>query len=645
MDAPNLRLSSTYTPGPDGEAGRYELRLFNASTATLKGFKLGYSGPGRMGRNAVLEGGMFVDQSGSWQEIAAPRDFSLLPGGEWVVSATNIDFALKHWTDGAVGAMVTLADGSVHKVVVAPTALAGDTATLRRGIVSMPIVGSVPESLSIIPWPNRVAVSGNRTAPMGFALSGDEQVAKTFKNLTDHLFPGFGMVRSRDEDGYPVALEARPDLGEEAYEIVFAADRAKVRASQAKGHLYGLITLGQIARGARLHPENFAFPTAGTIVDSPAHGWRGSHFDVARQFYGSDEVAQFLRILAWNKMNRLHWHLSDDEAWRIEIEAYPELTQKGAWRGHGLAITPQLGSGPEKSGGFYTKAVAREIIALGQDLGIEVLPEIDVPGHCYALLQAIPSLRDPGENGFYHSIQDFPNNCLNPAVGAVYDAIDVIFGELCALFPSKYFHVGADEVPADAWTSSPQARALLQEIGGGGTHELQAHFLRRVQKFLRAKGKITGAWEEASEGGGIDKADCYLVGWRNVAANQQLAAAGYDVVVAPGQHYYLDMAFTGEWFEPGANWAGNSTPEQTYRFDPSAGWSEAERKKLLGVQACIWSEPMTDRGVFEHLVFPRLSAIAETGWTAAAAKDFSRFIGIAALMPSLYGILEIPKNA
>jgi len=640
MDAPNLKLSSTYTPGPDGEAGRYELRLLNASPTPLKGFKLGYSGPGRMGRSATLEGGMFVDQSGSWQEIAAPRDLTLAPGAEWVVSATGLDFALRHWTDGAVAAMVTLADGSVHRVSVAPTTLAGDSSALRRGVISMPVVGSVPESLSIIPWPNRVAVSGNRTAPIGLAISGDAEVAETFRELTDHLFPGFGMVRPPEEDGYPVALEAREGLGEEAYEIVFGPAGATVLASRPQGHLYGLITLGQMARGARLHPESFAFPTAGTIADAPAHGWRGSHFDVARQFYGTAEVAQFLRILAWNKMNRLHWHLSDDEAWRIEIEAYPELTAKAAWRGHGMAITPQLGSGPERSGGFYTKAAARQIIALGERLGIEVLPEIDVPGHCYALLQAIPSLRDPGENGLYHSIQDFPNNCLNPAVETVYGVLETIFAELCALFPSKYFHVGADEVPADAWTSSPQARALLESMGGGGTHELQAHFLRRVQAFLRSRGKITGAWEEACEGGGIDKADCYLVGWRNVAANQRLAAQGYDVVVAPGQHYYLDMAFTADWCEPGANWAGNSTPEQTYRFDPSAGWSADEKARLLGVQACIWSEPMTDRAVFEHLVFPRLSAIAETGWTAPGAKDLSRFIGIAALMPSLYNIAE-----
>jgi hexosaminidase len=256
------------------------------------------------------------------------------------------------------------------------------------------------------------------------------------------------------------------------------------------------------------------------------------------------------------------------------------------------------------------------------------------------MLQAIPELRDPGENGLSHSIQSFPNNCLNPGVEAVYGAIETIFGEMVELFPSKYFHVGADEVPATAWATSPLANAMRQQLGVTGVAPLQAKFLQRVQAFLTSKGKITGAWEEAAHGGGIDKTNCYLVGWVNVEGSQKLAAEGYDVVVAPGQAYYLDMANGPEWHEPGAGWAGWSSPEKTYGFDPVAGWSDAEKSKLRGVQACIWSEPMTDRAVFDRLVFPRLSAIAETGWTNAEHKSYARFAGAVGLMPNLYGQRE-----
>jgi hexosaminidase len=426
-------------------------------------------------------------------------------------------------------------------------------------------------------------------------------------------------------------------MGPEAYAIRFAREAVRIEAATETGFLYGLVTLGQIVRGARLHPQKFSFPTSGQIEDSPELGWRGTHLDVARRFYGRDEIERFLAVMAWNKLNRFHWHLSDDEGWRVEIAAYPALTQQAAWRGHGLALPPLLGSGPEKTGGYYSKADIGAIVALAANWGIEVIPEIDVPGHCYAMLQVLPQLGDAGENGRYHSIQSFPNNCLNPAVEAVYDAIETIFGEMVELFPSCWFHVGADEVPAGAWHDSPAANAMRAARGVTGAAPLQAAFLQRVQAFLTANGRITGAWEEAAEGGGIDKAHCYMVGWHTVEASQRLAAAGYDVVVAPGQAYYLDMANGEDWHEAGAAWAGWSSPEKTYRFDPAAGWSDSERQKLLGVQACIWSEPMSDRAVFDRLVFPRLSAIAETGWTAPAQKDFARFMALAGLMPNLYG--------
>jgi hexosaminidase len=256
------------------------------------------------------------------------------------------------------------------------------------------------------------------------------------------------------------------------------------------------------------------------------------------------------------------------------------------------------------------------------------------------LLEALPELKDAGENAQQLSIQSFPNNCLNPAIEAVYPALETIFGEMIELFPSRYFHLGADEVPATAWESSPQANAMRRQLGVTGTASLQAKFLQRIQAFLTSKGKITGAWEEAAHGGGIDKANCYLVGWVDVAASQKLAAEGYEVVVAPGQAFYLDMANGIDWHEPGAGWAGWSSPETTYAFDPVAGWSAGEKAKFLGVQACIWSEPMTDRAVFDRLVFPRLSAIAETGWTGAENKDFARFSAAVNLMPNLYGRYE-----
>lgn len=634
-------LDSEWIP-VEGTNGRYKLTLTNRTRSPVESFRLGFSGPARISDEANPVNGRLVTRLSNYAELAPPTGVVLQPGGTWQIEVDRLDFPFRHWTDGATTAFVIYGDGRAVPAVTRPTGLAG-SAPYRRGTMRL---GGAPQTpIPVIPWPNTVAVTGRRTAPAGLSIAAggtpQAMAAKlAFLELTNLLFPGEGLVRDTHEDGLGVMLSEDAALGPEAYRIGFFSHGAKLEAATATGFLYGLITLGQICRGSRLERQSYGFPTGGTIEDSPANRFRGSHLDVARRFYGVDEVSRFLAILAWNKLNVFHWHLSDDEAWRVEIAAYPRLTEIGAWRGFGLPLPPLLGSGPERTGGFYSKADIKALVARAARFGIEVIPEIDMPGHCYAMLQALPELKDAGENGTSHSIQSFPNNCLNPAVEALYPALETILGEMLELFPGPRFHVGADEVPATAWETSPAANALREKLGVTGAAPLQAHFLKRIQAFLASRGKTTGAWEEAAHGGGIDKQNCYLVGWVNVENGRQLAADGYDVVVAPGQAYYLDMANGAEWHEPGAGWAGWSSPEKTYGFDPVAGWSEAERGKFLGVQACIWSEPMTDRAVFDRLVFPRLSAIAETGWTAAEHKDFARFAAIAGMMPNLYGCRE-----
>ena len=626
-----------------GEAPCYRLTVANRGKGALASFRLGFSGPGRITAGTPVQGGSIVTQLSNFTEIAPPPGYTLAPGADWVVEFAKLDFPIRHWTDGATTGFLILGDGSTRPLRTVPTALAGSDAPRRRGTARYPVPDRPPVPVSIIPWPKSVAVAGRRTAPRGLFLDFDKaqgpvrSAIEGFRHIAETLFPGEGLCRPAHEDGYPVEF-AEGTGGPEGYAIQFLADRARVSAESHAGFLHGLVTLGQMLRGARTNLQQFSFPTSGHIEDAPNYKWRGCHLDVARRFYAVDEVRRFIALLAWNKLNVLHWHLSDDEAWRVEIEAYPELTAKAGWNGYGLPIPPLLGSGPERTGGYYTGDDIRGIVGFASLLGVDVVPEIDVPGHCYALLQAIPQLRDPGENGLYHSIQSFPNNCLNPGVEATYGAIEAIFGEMVELFPSRYFHVGADEVPHDAWETSPAARALANRLGTEGTAPLQAHFLQRIQAFLTSKGKITGAWEEASQGGGIDKASAYLVGWKDTAISQKLAAEGYDVVVAPAQAYYMDMANGEDFAECGAAWAGWSSPEKTYAFEPAAGWSEAEKAHLLGVQGCIWSEPMTDRAAFDRLVFPRLSAIAETAWSSN--RDFDRFSALVGLMPNMYGNYE-----
>jgi hexosaminidase len=661
-----LVLSTTWHPAEDGEAARYTLTLRNGGGEALSGFRLCVSGPARIDPDDEISGGWLVELVSNHAELAPPEGFVLAAGASWAVTVRGEHTVVRHWTDGATGAYLALDDGRIVPVVAEPLMAPRDNAVRVKGAARYPVPGHVPVNLSVIPWPNTVATSGAQAVPPGLDVIAEgeagEAAAGAFAGLVAALFPAEGLVRAQAEGGLPVRLIERAGLGAEAYEIAFAEGAATVGAATATGLLYGLITLGQIVRGAKAHPGQFVFPAGGTIADEPAYGWRGSHLDVARQFYASAEVSQFLNVLAWNKMNRLHWHLSDDEAWRVEIEAYPALTEVGAWRGHGLAIPPLLGSGPERTGGYYSKAAIRALVGQAERLGIVVLPEIDIPGHCYAMLQAIPELRDPDETGEYHSVQGFANNCINPASETTFSVLGTIFDELVELFPAKIIHIGADEVPLGAWSGSPLALGRLKalageaaaaahaarngektnhggadDIEGTGTAVLQAEFLARVQKMLAARGCVTGGWEEAAHGDVIDKAQSYLVGWRDMEVSAELAGRGYSIVVAPGQRYYLDMANSAAWSEPGAGWAGWSGPRETYDFDPVAGWTAEQKANVLGVQACIWSEPMTDRAVFDRLVFPRLSAIAETGWTAGGRRSWARFSALCGLMPILYG--------
>lgn len=660
-----LSLVTTWAPAKDDEPLGYGIELTNDGDVPLSNFTLGFSGPARIDPQATLENGKLLKRLSNHTLIAPPDGFVLEPGQTWKAMARGLSYGLRHWSDGANSAYVVVADGTTVGVATGPTQAKGHNAPLLRGAARFRVPAKAPVSVSIIPWPKSIATTGARTAPAGFDLkpAGADagRAATAFAELADDLFPVEGIVRPASEAGMPVHVVHKAGLGAEAYEVSFAEDSATVYATTRQGMFYGLITLGHMLRGARLHPRTFVFPTGGTITDEPGFAYRGCHLDVARQFYSGAEVGRLLKLMAWNKMNTFHWHLSEDEAWRVEIDAYPQLTEIGAWRGHGKALPPLLGSGPHPTGGYYSKAVIREIVALADSLAITVIPEIDMPGHFYAALQSLPELRDPDETGEYQSVQGFPNNSLNPAHEPVYEFVEKVVDEVLELFPAGIFHLGADEVPLAAWSGSPLALDMIEKLSGfemrkkherqlnqlGGIHAdeiedsptaiLQAHFIRRVHEIIKKKGAVTGGWEEAAHGDAVDKDKAFVIGWRNVEINAALAERGYDIVVSPGQRYYLDMANGAAWSEPGAGWAGWSGPQETYEFEAREGFSQEGLRHLLGVQACIWSESMTDRAIFDRLVFPRLSAVAEAGWTTPDRKSWTRFKALVGLMPIMYG--------
>jgi hexosaminidase len=252
--------------------------------------------------------------------------------------------------------------------------------------------------------------------------------------------------------------------------------------------------------------------------------------------------------------------------------------------------------------------------------GVVLIPEIDLPGHSFAALAALPALVDPDDTTGAVSVQHFVDGVLNPGVPMTWALLEAAFGELADRFPSPWLHLGGDEVAPGAWLGSPLAMRWAADRGATDEREIGMAFAREVVALVRrTTGRRVGVWEEAA--GALEPDDGYVVGWRSAEACRQLAAAGHPVVAAPAQVHYLDMAASTEWYEPGASWAGTASLAAIESFDATAGWTADERSNLLGVQTCLWTEHVPDRPAMERMLFPRLTAIADAAWPAPAPSS------------------------
>jgi len=624
----------------DPTNGSMIFTLTNLSDHAISDFRLAYTSLLRVSKQLVAHNAKFVRRFANFHEFDPEDGFVLEAGGSWTFTLEKLTHIPKHRNDGPKSAYLTLKDGSHVTVTTGDMALEGRPNNIAGVLVPE---GELELPVALSPWPNQISVSQFTQSPVSLVVANstrqEKAAANTVNALADRLFTDLPNPFSLIEvpGGLALNLAHNSDLHEEGYSIVFAPDGVTMQYGADKALINGLISLAQIINGPKTDPTKFQFPAVGTINDAPRFGWRGSHLDVSRQFYPFESVKRFVDILAWNKMNILHWHLSDDEGWRVEIKGYPELTRAGAMRGANDAMPAQLGSGHESYGGFYTQEQIKQLVAHGQSLNVEIVPELDIPGHCTAVLAAYPELRDPDEpQESYRSIQGYPNNAINPGLPQTYQFIETVVEEIADLFPSKFIHVGGDEVDENSWMESPAVEKLMNDERLNGTMQVQAHFLGKVQKMIKKKGKITAGWDEVSHGGGIDKADgTLLFAWQKPEVGIALAEQGYDVVITPGQAYYLDMAQSDEWQEPGASWAGTASPQTTYEYEAAGNFPDEHLDRLKGVQACIWSEHLISRDLFNHMVFPRLSAIAEAGWTKPENKNWLRFAAQSRYLPRL----------
>ncbi|MEU2287827.1 beta-N-acetylhexosaminidase [Streptomyces sp. NPDC013178] len=425
-------------------------------------------------------------------------------------------------------------------------------------------------------------------------------------------------------------------LAPEAYQLRVAGHLGiEIRGGDPAGVFWGAQTLRQLLgpdafRRAPVRPGiSFGVPVQ-TIEDSPRFRWRGLLLDVARHFMPKEGVLRYLDLMAAHKLNVLHFHLTDDQGWRIEIEKYPRLTEIGSWRSRtkfGHRASPLWDERPH--GGFYTQDDIREIVAYAAERHITVVPEIDVPGHSQAAIAAYPEL---GNTDVIDTtaLSVWDTWGINPNVLAPTDNTlrfyEGVFEEILELFPSRFVHIGGDECPRDQWRRSPTAQARIQELGLADEDELQAWFVGHFDKWLSARGRRLIGWDEILEGGLAEGAT--VSSWRGYAGGIAAARAGHDVVMCPEQQVYLDHRQDGGPDEP-VPIGYVRTLEDVYRFEPvPPELTPEEAARVLGTQANVWTEVTEDQARVDYQAFPRLAAFAEVAWSrlpAPAERDFADF--------------------
>lgn len=413
--------------------------------------------------------------------------------------------------------------------------------------------------------------------------------------------------------------EDKKNLGPEGYVLTVTKNLIHIEAPEPAGLFYGVQSLLQLMPAEvwlsqRINSVDWVIPCV-RIEDKPRFRWRGMHLDVCRHFFPKEFVKKYIDLLAMHKMNTFHWHLTEDQGWRIEIKKYPRLTEIGAWRHESMDDgTPH--------GGFYTQEYIREVVAYAKSRFITIVPEVEMPGHSQAALASYPELSCSGgpfkvgtEWGIIYDVYCAGNE-------KTFEFLEDVLTEVLELFPSEYIHIGGDEVPKRRWENCVKCQERIKAEGLKDEHELQSYFIRRIEKFLSAKGRRLVGWDEILEGGLAPNAT--VMSWRGTAGGIEAARSGHDVVMSPTSHCYFDY-YQGKHDEPRA--IGGFLPvEIVYSLEPvPAELTPKEAKHVLGAQANIWTEYIAAEEHVEYMLLPRMSALSEVVWSDKRHKNFADF--------------------
>ena len=488
--------------------------------------------------------------------------------------------------------------------------------------------------IALIPIPAKlVEREGTFTLSAATKIVAQTAVRPLAEMLRDALHPATGLPLPITDQtaGSRISLSLDPRLaalGGEGYRLVVYPDLIDIRAPHVAGlshatHTFRQLLPAAIYRRVPLETRQWQIPCV-DIEDTPRFGWRGSHLDVGRHFMPKETIFKHIDLLAMHKLNVFHWHLTEDQGWRIEIKRYPKLTEIGSWRPDSMTLP--LTRDPSKrkfSGtphaGFYTQDDVREVVRYATDRHVTVVPEIEMPGHALAAIAAYPELGNTGTQYEVKTFWGIEEHVLGVGDN-VFEFIENVLDEVLGLFPSTFIHIGGDEAPKREWKESAEAQARMKEHGLKDEDELQSWFVRRIDAWLASRGRRLIGWDEILEGGLAPGAT--VMSWRGEKGGIAAARAGHDVVMAPEKPTYFDH----DQSEDDVRIRGLNTLADVYAYEPiPRELSEAEAKHVLGAQGQLWTEYMPTPQRVEYMAWPRLAALAEVLWSPRTTRNAAEF--------------------
>ncbi len=509
----------------------------------------------------------------------------------------------------------------IRNILIAATAIAA-AACSKAG----------SEAPAIIPQPEEITVQKGSFKVAGASFTIGENVpteaVAVIKAFQSQLETVTGKPAG-DKAGFNFVFN--DNLGPEAYALKVTPEGVTVDASAFSGFFYAIQSIKQMLPveiyGNSKARAAWALPCV-DILDSPRFAYRGLLMDCCRHFYPVEEVKKVLDLMAIHKMNRLHWHLTEDQGWRIEIKKYSKLTEVGAYR-NGTQILRRKETDGQRYGGFYTQDELRDVVAYAAERGITVLPEIDLPGHMIAALASYPELGCTG--GPYEVMQYWGVHKDVLCVGKeeTFQFLEDVLTEVMDIFPSEYINIGGDECPKVRWKDCPLCQARIKKLGlkdkDGFTkeHYLQNYVTARIQKFLNDHGRKIIGWDEILEGDLAEGAT--VMSWRGTKGGIKAVEKGFNVVMSPNTYLYIDYYQTKERDKEPYRIGHYLPVDSTYRYEPTQGMPENGEDYILGVQANLWSEFLKTSDDFEYQLLPRMSAASEIQWCTKENKDYDRF--------------------